>query len=835
MAEIRDFLGGLGKNPATYVSLFSGAGIGCYGLSEAGFQCVATVEKSERRLAVQKANDKCALTTGYICGDMNDPQIQQCVVDEVQKWNVKDKNSLDVLMATPPCQGMSVCNHKKTDEQVRNSLVVSAIEMTLSLKPKIFIFENTSLFLKTLCTHPNGDLVEIGKAIEDLLGRHYHIWLQRLNLKNYGGCSSRTRTVVIGTRKDLWFSPLSITPDWQEEVTLRKLIGDMPPLTRMGQISRRDIYHSFKPYAEHMRDWICDLPEGKSAFEQKAASKRPHKFVNGIRIQNKNANGDKYKRQEWKSVAPCVHTRNDILASQNTVHPRDDRVFSIRELMRMMSIPENFKWSSNSLKELNALPLMKKREYLKNHEMNIRQCLGEAVPTNVIYNIASKIKQCLQKPEKKHITEEVSLRNIENKISSETNLAGLESLMCEVELSNESRSEHAAFYTPPVSAFKLLQLIPNFQDKKTIRILEPSAGIGRILHFLPQLLASFDDVVIDALDIDAKALSIAKTISSQLPHNKNLKINFLNGDFLDIEVQEPYDLVIGNPPFGKLSGAKISDYESLIELFGSTNIFALFMYKALEIARNVVLICPKSILNAPNMDGLRSKINAKHSVTRICDFGEKGFEGVRIETIALAIKTNRKQKAQDLIRVESLPQNLAFNKTAASIFDGGLPYWLLYRDSIFDDMLDKMKLGVFNVFRDRQISKRHFSTSGEMRVIKGKNIMPVKALLRDDDHFINDASSFAASKFVDRKDVVLVPNLTMKPRASRMPKGCIADGSVAVLYPKNGTPILNDRDVKFFSSSDFCNFYRIARNYGTRSLNIDANSVFFFGVKHAAS
>jgi DNA (cytosine-5)-methyltransferase 1 len=43
-------------------------------------------------------------------------------------------------------------------------------------------------------------------------------------------------------------------------------------------------------------------------------------------------NGDKYKRQYWNKVAPCIHTRNDILSSQNTVHPVDDRVFSIRIL-----------------------------------------------------------------------------------------------------------------------------------------------------------------------------------------------------------------------------------------------------------------------------------------------------------------------------------------------------------------------------------------------------------------------------------------------------------------------------------------------------------------------
>jgi hypothetical protein len=38
-------------------------------------------------------------------------------------------------------------------------------------------------------------------------------------------------------------------------------------------------------------------------------------------VPNVNKNGDKYKRQEWDKPAPCIHTRNDIMASQNTVHP----------------------------------------------------------------------------------------------------------------------------------------------------------------------------------------------------------------------------------------------------------------------------------------------------------------------------------------------------------------------------------------------------------------------------------------------------------------------------------------------------------------------------------
>ena len=41
--------------------------------------------------------------------------------------------------------------------------------------------------------------------------------------------------------------------------------------------------------------------------------------------------------------------------------------------------------------------------------------------------------------------------------------------------------------------------------------------------------------------------------------------------------------------------------------------------------------------------------------------------------------------------------------------------------------------------------------------------------------------------------------------------------------------VLSDSQLEFFSTNEYREFYRIARNYQTRSLNIDNNSVFFFG------
>ena len=111
--------------------------------------------------------------------------------------------------------------------------------------------------------------------------------------------------------------------------------------------------------------------------------------------------GDKYTRQYWDKVAPCIHTRNDQLASQNTVHPKEDRVFSVRELMKIMTIPDEFKWVNFSLEELNALPEKNKKALLKKEEIKIRQSIGEAVPTNVFFQIAENIKKFM---EQEHFT-----------------------------------------------------------------------------------------------------------------------------------------------------------------------------------------------------------------------------------------------------------------------------------------------------------------------------------------------------------------------------------------------------------------------------------------------
>lgn len=384
----------------TYISLFSSAGVGCYGFKLEGFQCIATNEIVARRLEVQKANSKCKYDSGYILGDITNPEIKNDLFNEVNFWKEQEGiKDVTVIIATPPCQGMSVANHKKkNDDNRRNSLVVESLKIIRKIKPKIFIMENVANFMKTICTDVDGVDKTIEEAIKSNLLNDYEFISKVINFKNYGANSSRTRTVVIGVRKDLSksFEIANLFPKWRDEKKLIDVIGHLPRLHDFHEFTD-DFFHFFRKYSPHMRTWIEKLDQGQSAFENSDKNRVPHRVIDGCVVYNKNKNGNKYTRQNWDKVGPCVHTRNDQLASQNTIHPEDDRVFSIRELMLMMSIPDSFRWFDKSLDEVNEFSKPNKIKWLKKHEINIRQSIGEAVPTQIFKEIAQNINEQLKK------------------------------------------------------------------------------------------------------------------------------------------------------------------------------------------------------------------------------------------------------------------------------------------------------------------------------------------------------------------------------------------------------------------------------------------------------
>lgn len=821
----------------TYISLFSSAGVGCYGFKQEGYFCIATVELLERRLKIQQYNNKCSFNSGYICGDMTKQETKDKVFAELEMWkkgfNVTD---LDVLIATPPCQGMSVANHKKkNDEIIRNSLVVESIKMIEQIKPKFFIFENVRAFLTSVCTDIDGKARSIKEAIACDLGGIYNILYRVVNFKDYGNPSSRTRTLVIGVRKDIKeVTPYDVFPDKQPEHTLRETIGHLPSLKTMGEISPNDIYHSFRRYDPRMEPWIADIKEGQSAFDNTDIHKIPHTIKDGVIVYNAKKNGDKYTRQYWDKVAPCVHTRNDILASQNTVHPVDNRVFSIRELMLMMSVPSSFQWSDIPFDKLNALPLKDKEAFLKKEDVNIRQNLGEAVPTIIFRQIAHKIRRVLSR----RTLAEADIKNVivRNKLTDVNNLIefiknnvvySFAELTKIAELSNAQREHNAAYYTRQDTCFDVISGLPEAKEYQSLNILEPSVGVGNFIPTLIQKYAEVDEVNIDVVDIDPNSISVLKALLARLNIPSNIRINYIVDDTLQHIFTKRYDIVIGNPPFMKITKDKklLAKYKENAYNKDTNNLFAFFIEKALSIGNIVSLIVPKSLINSPEFNATRDLMKSKR-IEKIIDFGEKGFKGVKIETISFIIDTRKKPAKTEVV---SYITNDVRILEQSYITDNRFPYWLIYRDAEFDEVANEMNFNIFKSYRDRVITKSITHPKGSIRVLKSRNIGDNKIVdIPNYDSFVDDITGLDVAKFMD-KECILVPNLTYYPRACFMPKGCIADGSVAILTPINDNTQITKDDLAFYATNEFSQFYSVARNRGTRSLNIDNNSVFFFG------
>ena len=425
----------------TYISLFSSAGIGCYGFTLEGFECIATNEFIERRLDIQKVNNKCKYESGYIYGDITKPYIQSRLFKEIDLWKSKENlHKVDVLIATPPCQGMSTANYKKGNEINRNSLVVEAISLIEQIKPRVFVFENVKAFLKTMCIDKNESICTIEECINKHLSNEYNIYSKVINFMDYGIPSSRPRTIVIGTSKEEKnFSPLNLFPLKQNKITLFEAIGNMPSL-QYGQTDSSDILHSFRIYPKYMQKWIHNLKEGETAFNNNIDN-LPFKLINGKKQILKSGHmGNKFRRMFWNQPAPCVTTRNDQLASQSTIHPKDDRVLSIRELMKVMTIPNSFKWIQNDLYT---------KENIDKKETLIRQVIGEAVPTEIIRQIAKNLREMLE------YDSFIKRNNYSNYSKELLNNFYIKSFVFEQELSNTK--ETGTFYTPQIVVYNTIK------------------------------------------------------------------------------------------------------------------------------------------------------------------------------------------------------------------------------------------------------------------------------------------------------------------------------------------------------------------------------------------
>ena len=146
------------------LSLFANIGVAEAYLKRIGFEVVVANELLERRASLYS---KIYPETNMICGDITSDDIKASIE------RVSLDLGVDIIMATPPCQGMSTAGQQK-DDDIRNSLICPVVDLVKRIKPRYVFIENVPLFYSTQI-EVDGELVLIPDYLEKELSSKYVI------------------------------------------------------------------------------------------------------------------------------------------------------------------------------------------------------------------------------------------------------------------------------------------------------------------------------------------------------------------------------------------------------------------------------------------------------------------------------------------------------------------------------------------------------------------------------------------------------------------------------------------------------------------------------------
>ena len=374
------------KKKVKALSLFSNVGIAETYFENMGIDVVVANELVEERAMFYR---HLYPRTDMICGDITEPEI-------FEKVKVRSKEEkVNLIIATPPCQGMSCAGSKNPDDP-RNFLIYYAIEMIKQLQPDLVILENVPMQMHTKIEYRNEKIL-IPDYIEAELGGQYNFNENRVvNSMDYSVPQSRQRYIYLMTKKTLnmeWEFP-----EKKEKIlTLRDELYGLPSLdpTLREQSERWHFpdyeikrkqglevskWHVPPVHSWKQVEWLIHTPSGCSAFKNDTYF--PSK--DGRRIKGAPRT---YMRMFWDKPATTVMQNSGVISAFSTVHPgkmikdgteeeryySDARTLTIYELLIVSSLPLDWnipEWAGDIL---------------------IRKVIGEGIPPLLIKTAIEQI------------------------------------------------------------------------------------------------------------------------------------------------------------------------------------------------------------------------------------------------------------------------------------------------------------------------------------------------------------------------------------------------------------------------------------------------------------
>ena len=201
-----------------FIDLFCGAGGLSVGLEQEGFRPVVAVDKDPSAILTYRFNRPWLTDRSIIHDDIRD-LVGQDIFPHVP-----------VIVGGPPCQGFSVVNKHKKDNDERNGLYRFYVHSVAQALPDVFLMENVEGILQ-LYSKIKNDFNKVGYiTCEPLV----------FNTKDFGFPQSRKRAFILGIKNDykrisselyqLFTAELQRNTKAVDVFTLWDAIADLPPL-----------------------------------------------------------------------------------------------------------------------------------------------------------------------------------------------------------------------------------------------------------------------------------------------------------------------------------------------------------------------------------------------------------------------------------------------------------------------------------------------------------------------------------------------------------------------------------------------------------------------------
>jgi DNA (cytosine-5)-methyltransferase 1 len=340
--------------------LFCGLGGLSRGFIQAGFDLTLGADIHRPSIESFKANHP---GVGSILGDLKK-------VTSRQMKEYLEQQGADILLAGVPCQGFSLANRKRHDDDERNQLFQDFLRLAKPIKPRAIVIENVS----GMRSAGGGSFVpSIKNAIEEELELDVHVLF--LNAANFGVPQTRERLFFVGLPKGAkWNDPVPTHGPTTTEPyrTVRDAILDLPAL-KSGE--------SATEYHEAPTSELGKLLRGKETdLTNHTAPNHPASTIS--RIERTEPGSPLYAsfkqriRLAWDQPSP-TQVSGGIRAQFQFGHPGQARGLTIRERARIQTFPDSMQ--------------------VKGGLVQARIQTGNAVPPLLAQALANSIADALKK------------------------------------------------------------------------------------------------------------------------------------------------------------------------------------------------------------------------------------------------------------------------------------------------------------------------------------------------------------------------------------------------------------------------------------------------------